>query len=1015
MIDKQQSEYEFANITVYENSEKYVITNDLIASENHSKNMNDDHKKRMFLVFSKIKGTGEILAIKDEFDNINHNGSLDKDVSHVNGDSYLDHFFKSNIFHKTYQICAIYGLITLENNTYLIFITEVEPIGQIDNQIIYKIKQVEIKELLVTQPNNSYLLKRAKDFFKHDGIYYSTYNLYSNIAYDHANMSEYEFMFNFNLMKSFLQLFEKETVSSSSYFQQEEISVEKMSNLTHVSLPQPEDLLRKYSFLSHFIAKSIFGSYEEFTICDHPQCFRIKSCLLHCASYVQISKEKQEKFLYGMSLDKKSDAFLGIKKQGQRDLFPNKQNIHGIATNPGSKFHGMNIPAPISPIDPSFTVHLLSRRSHNNMGARYLRRGIRDGFPANSVETEQLIQINFLVNENFEKNHLKSDSASNFSSGTQKNIDFQNVHRSRGHCDQKKSHLENKDSKIDHMTGKNIPNSTNTSRLDDLTSPPTLLNIRSVVLSSFLQLRGSIPLCWKQELSFKYTPNIKIIKSYEPLTTYNSHILKNYRSVFYLNLIKSSGYESAINLFYCKSLQDNNLKYLHYDFNKEGLHFSKKKKRELLSLLRPLLKRNKHKMMICNQNDQNYYKTNTHFDSSTNEVYNKSQGLFSTTLTFQQGIIRTNCIDSLDRTNIVQYFISEEMIQEQICAIVGNHGKIKKRPVSHICQDDVYLISKGHHFITDGSPSMSLLEQCLTNETFHQKHKSLWIKNGHRLSQQYSGTNSLHSSAVAQLHKEVPITDNFSNNNSSSSTSSIAPDKSVDNSKYILARTLANDNLIERYSISFLSHRLKDLRCSIERYFKNRFMHGDLQTSYDIITGSNMQMYRRKSRSFSFFHSFVCCTSVLFYMYYFLFYYGQDYTNTGYNTINSSYSNNMNNLSEEGLNGGKPANVIRSSLSDINNTSAWIYSEETHRNILAFKDKIEPYLNGKIRSIISGIVHKWEYYQMSSRVRRIFILLQSLIPITCYDAILISILSTIITLILYFFVLGNCFNLPFYE
>lgn len=1028
MSDKSKSYSDFAKLTVYENSEKYVITNNLVTNENCLRNPNEGQQKRMFLVFSKIKGTGEIIMIKDEYGN-----SCDEEVSNVYDDSYLDHFFKSNIFHKTFQIYAIYGMITLESNTYLILITGVQPISQIDNQIIYKVTQVEVKELLITQPNNSYLLKRAKDFFKHDGIYYSTYDLYSNIAYEHSNVADYEFMFNYNLIKSFLQLFERGPISNSSFSQEDDMGIKGLSELSHISYPQPEDLLQKYAFLSHFIAKSIFGSYESFTLCEHSQCSEQKDCLLHCVPYMGSSIEERDKFI-----NRRSKNNFGVCKSLKQHVKSNfrfsKHNRHNTLKDSNqSCFEKGNITS----MSPSFTVHLLSRRSHNNMGARFLRRGIRDGFPANSVETEQLIQVNHIVNSENDNKQEKKESSDETRLEIGQNLDYKNIHRSRkseepnvhvveenkkiGHINH--DHIAKNNDRNDNIVGDSVVNGNITSITQNSTDSTVIneadrlfntINTRSHILSSFLQLRGSIPLCWRQDLSFKYTPNIKIIRSYEPLITYNSRVSRLYKSVFYLNLIKSSGYESALNLFYCKSLQDNNLKYLHYDFNKEGLHLSKKKKRELLSLLRPLLRRNKYKMMIWNKDFQNCGKSKYAMTPSPRQRNKSVQCPLSTqaaALTSQQGIIRTNCIDSLDRTNIVQYFIAEEVIQDQISAMVSIQSKSRKESISQNCYDNIHFTHKNNLNDVDNR-SRLLLTQCLTNAGFHQKHKSLWIRNGHRLSRQYSGTNSLHSGAVGQLTRGIRTA------SSSYSSSSLTHNNLIDNSKYILARSLANDNFIERCSISFLRSKLNDLIYSIVRYFKNRFMHGDLQTTYDIITGSNVQMYKRKTRSFSFFHSFVCCTSVLFYMYYFLFYYGQDYTNTGsIKTIDSNIPNNINNFikSRNSLNEDASINIEGPSLTVIDNTTSWISSDETRRNMLAIKDKIEPFLNDKIKSIITGIINKWEYYQMSPRLWKAFLLIQSLIPITCYDAILISVLSIIITLIVYFFVLGNCFNLPFYE
>ncbi|KRH92680.1 putative phosphoinositide phosphatase, partial [Pseudoloma neurophilia] len=502
--------------------------------------------------------------------------------------------------------------------------------------------------------------------------------------------------------------------------------------------------------------------------------------------------------------------------------------------------------------------------------------------------------------------------------------------------------------------------------------------ISARVISSFLQLRGSIPLSWRQDLTFKYTPNIKILKTAQPLLSYHGSMVNVYNSIFYLNLIKSVGYESALNMFYCKCLQDNNLKYLHYDFAREGLSISRKKRRELILLLRPLLRRNRVylnegsstlngsmssnngsmsrnngsmsrnngslssnngsmssvNMNVLGQNssisfNNSLYPSNTHFSTQTdisshlsnNSHFMKDKTLKKEKISYQQGIIRTNCIDSLDRTNIVQFFIGEEMIREQ---------------VNNISDLNIEL------------------------DDFHKNFKELWIRNGHRLSKQYSGTNSLGSGAVS----------NDSGNNS--------------DIKFII-----QNNLL------YCLRKLNDGKHSIVRYFINRFTHGHLQTTYDIITGQNHQMFKRSNTQFSFFHSFICCMSVLFYSYYFLFYFGQKEV-----------------LQEKSIFHGYMSEISKKMIDKITELSKKLLNQQPISHI--YNDNNVFYMFRK------GIFYfKVTFLDLLKRYLPIIIqfilFLHGLIPITFYDLILITLLSTVITLILYYLLMGHCFNQPFYE
>lgn len=267
--------------------------------------------------------------------------------------------------------------------------------------------------------------------------------------------------------------------------------------------------------------------------------------------------------------------------------------------------------------------------------------------------------------------------------------------------------------------------------------------------NSFLQLRGSIPLYWKQDLTYKYRPIIKIVKT-NPLKEYDTKLCKKYRNVFYLNLIQNVGYESGLNKVYVSKLADNCLKYLHFDFVRERLYVDYNKKLQLLCLIAPQLQRN------------------SFHDSKGN----------------QKGIIRTNCVDSLDRTNVVQFFIAEEMLASQLKSL-----KLRK--------DDI--------------------------PEFETRYKNMWINNGNILSYQYSGTNTLGAEVV--LHGRQNLRGAFA-----------------------------------------------DFYNSGARYFLNRFYHGDLQTSYDVISGNYRQLkIAKRKRYFNFSYFFLLFFASISYSSYYIF------------------------------------------------------------------------------------------------------------------------------------------------
>ncbi|KAI5171451.1 phosphatidylinositol 4-phosphatase [Pancytospora epiphaga] len=81
-------------------------------------------------------------------------------------------------------------------------------------------------------------------------------------------------------------------------------------------------------------------------------------------------------------------------------------------------------------------------------------------------------------------------------------------------------------------------------------------------VSSYLQIRGSIPLFWGHTISWKYNPVITFITPFSKTTSQNSGFTKAVdkiqrmynEKIVYLNLIKETGYEGALWKMFKKSL-----------------------------------------------------------------------------------------------------------------------------------------------------------------------------------------------------------------------------------------------------------------------------------------------------------------------------------------------------------------------------------------------------------------------------------------------------------------------------
>ncbi|XP_063433783.1 phosphatidylinositide phosphatase SAC2-like [Mytilus trossulus] len=201
---------------------------------------------------------------------------------------------------------------------------------------------------------------------------------------------------------------------------------------------------------------------------------------------------------------------------------------------------------------------------------------------------------------------------------------------------------------------------------------------------SFVQVRGSIPVYWSQS-GYKYRPPPRLDKgskeNYEAFTKHIEEQLYLYNSFVAINLAELSGKEKAISDAFLSNVLEYNsrdITYISFDFHEycRGMKF------ENVSILtdgiKDIIKNMKYtwvdrKGVICEQN----------------------------------GVFRINCVDCLDRTNVVQTAIARIVMETQ-CRKLGLLPPEENLP--HSCK-----------------------------RTFQQ----LWANNGDTISRQYAGTAAL--------------------------------------------------------------------------------------------------------------------------------------------------------------------------------------------------------------------------------------------------------------------------------
>ncbi|GAB0094845.1 phosphatidylinositide phosphatase SAC2 [Sergentomyia squamirostris] len=201
---------------------------------------------------------------------------------------------------------------------------------------------------------------------------------------------------------------------------------------------------------------------------------------------------------------------------------------------------------------------------------------------------------------------------------------------------------------------------------------------------AFVQIRGSVPIYWTQP-GFKYRPPPRINRDAgETQIAFEKHFnceLGIYGSICIINLIDQTGKEKIIGEAYAKHILKYNsdkLSYVVFDFHS----FCRGMRYENVALLT---------------------------DSLTPEItsmgfhWRDTQG----TIFDQKAIFRVNCMDCLDRTNVVQTALAKVALETQLVKLG--------------------IVSPGTHI----------------PDRLRESFMVLWANNGDIISRQYAGTNAL--------------------------------------------------------------------------------------------------------------------------------------------------------------------------------------------------------------------------------------------------------------------------------
>uniref|UniRef100_A0A8B9SJV9 Inositol polyphosphate-5-phosphatase F n=1 Tax=Anas platyrhynchos TaxID=8839 RepID=A0A8B9SJV9_ANAPL len=211
-----------------------------------------------------------------------------------------------------------------------------------------------------------------------------------------------------------------------------------------------------------------------------------------------------------------------------------------------------------------------------------------------------------------------------------------------------------------------------------------LIHVHNHTLS-FVQTRGSVPVFWSQ-VGYRYNPRPRLDKSEnETVSCFRAHFeeqLKNYKKQVIINLVDQTGREKIIGDAYLKQVllyNNANLTYVSFDFHEALV---RRMKFENVQTLTDAI----HDIIL----DMKW-------------CWVDQAGVICK----QEGIFRVNCMDCLDRTNVVQAAIARVVMEQQL-------KKLGVMP-----------------------PEQPLPVKC------NRIYQIIWANNGDAISRQYAGTAAL--------------------------------------------------------------------------------------------------------------------------------------------------------------------------------------------------------------------------------------------------------------------------------
>lgn len=191
-----------------------------------------------------------------------------------------------------------------------------------------------------------------------------------------------------------------------------------------------------------------------------------------------------------------------------------------------------------------------------------------------------------------------------------------------------------------------VANFNETEQIVLLESPtPGLADTNVIAKLSFVQIRGSVPVFWAEVNTLRYKPDLQIMDLQETADAMRRHLqeqVDKYGEQALVSLVNQKGYEKPVKEAYERFMAELNMpnvRYEYFDFHTE----CSKMRWDRISILIERI--------------QDDLERQEYFHLGANEEKPLKQ---------QTGTVRTNCMDNLDRTNVVQATIAKWTLNQQL-------------------------------------------------------------------------------------------------------------------------------------------------------------------------------------------------------------------------------------------------------------------------------------------------------------------------------------------------------------